>query len=327
MSVTPSWTNGLSKQEQLWLSFLRYSLVPPQFPREMLHTRLIVRNEREYMQVCRERWNSDCFAAIYTDWQRQNNMIDTIFLEKDYDDLIEANADHEKLTSFFKLSGIWARTNFSGRRSYHYYIDLPPTKLANPGEAIRRWIHKLPVKFDPNVVGDLARMGRIPGTLHSMTGLFCVPVNSPVNVQATISLENVFVQEVIPNLGLANELKGMKLPPRASGKIEVLEGGGGLAPPCIISTINFALNTGKCGHAWRIHLGAYLLRKFGNQVAFNFFKDTCEDFNPAVSKYNLEWLTKRNFKSYKCSRAKEMGICPLQPHEVCAFYPSLNWHL
>lgn len=320
------------KQKELWLSFLRYGLVPPQFPREMLHTRLRVKSEREYLDVLKQRWRTDCFTSVYTDWQREEKILDTIFLENDYENLEDANKDHEKLMSFFKIHGIWTRTNFSGRRSYHYYIDIPPTRLENPGDAIRSWVDSLPVKFDPVIEGNISCMARIPGTLHSSTGLFCIPINSPVDIGSTIDLNNARIQETIPNIGIANLLKGFKLRDDKSepyNKMKILSGGttGAKIPPCIVSIINFAANTGQCGHAWRIHLGSYLLKAYGEEMATNLFKDICSDFSQGTTSYHLKWLAKRNWNCYKCSRAKEIGICPLAENEVCSFYPSLNWHI
>jgi len=329
MSEQANSISSSPKQEEIWLSFLRYGLVPPQFPREMLWSRLKVRSEKQYLDVLRQCWRGDSFCSVYTDWQRRNGVIDTIFLENDYDNLEDANKDHEKLMTHFNMLGIWARRNFSGRRSYHYYIDIPPTKLDFPGDALRNWATSLPIRFDCVIEGNISSLARVPGTLHPETGLFCIPINSPIEMGATISLENVKIQEVVPNIGLANILKGIPPPKPSKRENKIISGGvGGFTiPPCIISIINFTKNTGECGHAQRIHLGTYLMKVYGKETALGFFKELCTDFKLSSTSYQLSWLEKHKWNCYRCSRAKEMGICPLPEDEVCKFYPSINAYI
>jgi len=314
-------------QRNLWLSLLRYGLVPPQFPREMQTSRMLVNNERQYINVIEKAGFTDCFTAVYTDWQKRNSVVDTIFLETDYSTRDEADKKHEEILSWFRQKGIHVRTLFSGRRSYHYYIDFPPTKVSDFKASVLNWVANIPGDFDPAVVGNLAQMARIPGTLHGATGLFCVPVNSIATSEKCTELFGSSVQIIIPNPIVAEELLGIKISshsPRKSlleSKIE-----NGAVPPCILAIMRFAKNTGQASHQQRLHLTAYLLKVIGPQASLEFFKETMSDFRAQYSAYQIEYLRKREWGCYKCETARMNGLCPLQ-NTRCSFYPSINWHI
>ena len=294
-------------------------------------SRLLVRNEREYASVIENSNATNCFSSVYTIWQRKNNVPDSLFLETDYSSRDVADEKHEVIMTYFRTRGYHVRVNFSGRRSYHYYLDFLPTKMVNFGDRVRNWVKEIPGDFDKSVVGDLSQMARIPGTIHGSTGLFCVPINSVANSVFCTNLSQVRIPEIIPNHGLVKELSHIKVPKmKAVTKIRAdLLGTSDtkVIPPCILSSMNYAKNTGLCPHFMRLHLAAYLLKTTGLKTTFNFFKDTMKDVIPHFTQYQLNYMIKRNWFCFKCDRAKGLGICPLSMDKVCYFYPSINWHL
>jgi hypothetical protein len=291
--------------------------------------RVTVHNERQYLEIIRQTWRENCFYGVFSEMQKKERIFDTVYLEQDYSSMMEANKDYDVLTSHFKMQGIVARTYFSGRRSYHYFVDFPPIKITNFKEKVRTWAASLPIKFDTDVVGDTGRMTRLPGSQHEKTHLFCVPVNSVVNPSSCVDLTNVKVPDIVPNILFGNMLKDLKAETQVTMGVphpEIVVKGGPL-PPCVLSIMRMAVNTGQCDHNARLHVGTYLLRTEGKKAAYNFFKASVTDFNHQTTTYNLNWLIEHDWHCYVCSRAKEFGLCPLESGKVCNFYPSINWHL
>jgi len=291
--------------------------------------RVTVHSEKQYLDIIRQTWRENCFYAVYSEYQKDCKVYDTIYLEQDYLSLERANRDYDIFLSFLKLRGILPRVYFSGRRSYHYFIDFPPLKIINFKEKVKTWVKTLPISFDVDVIGDTGRMTRVPGSMHETTKLFCVPVNSPVNPKSCVDLEGVKIPEIMPNAPFGMMLRDLKADThsgiQAKEEIETTKEGG-IIPPCIASIMKIAVNTGKCEHHARLHVGTYLLRTEGKEAAYNFFK-SMTDFNHQTTIYNLQWLMEHDWHCYVCSRAKELGMCPLEGGKVCTYYPSINWSL
>lgn len=79
-------------------------------------------------------------------------------------------------------------------------------------------------------------------------------------------------------------------------------------------------NTGELDHIQRLQMANFLLRVWGYEKTFNYFKKYAKDFNEQYTEYQLKYILKRNLKLYRCRRMMEMGFCP----EKCKYFPTLN---
>src|SRR3989304_742305 len=74
----------LALYKEAWKAFLRVSLVPQQFPREMMKYRTLAKNEDDYLKILADNFGrSDCFVAMYSNPQIKASAFDSIFFEVD----------------------------------------------------------------------------------------------------------------------------------------------------------------------------------------------------------------------------------------------------
>lgn len=149
-----------------------------------------------YVQAIRGAQARNCFITIYAFDPRfakrknyQLAIIDALFFEFDCAfNLMLAAVDARKLVSTLQKFRCRPRIYFSGGKGFHILPDFPEVKLDHPRETLKRFgeglIQKLDLRTaDLRVIGDLARLSRIPGTLN--TGackrwgepLWCAPLS------------------------------------------------------------------------------------------------------------------------------------------------------
>jgi len=342
--------------EDGWRSFLRFDLVPLQFPREMMKNRRVVKSLDEYLEVLRRSWDKDdCFVSLYSLPQIKEKVIDTIFLEVDGDlkcpycnhtlttkddvnpfkricpthgavypiaDLKSANERANLLIRFFKKKGWYSRRYFSGFKGYHFYIDIEPVKLKNPGAAIRKVLRDIPPVVDFHVLGDIRRMVRVPFTKHPVTGLFCYPVFSEASFEDAIAPElHIPIRRIndLSTLLLEADEEVSELPTIVGeDKVE-------LFPPCIVEGLAKLKEEGALSHAHRLHLAAFLCRSgFSIDNIVSLFK-SASDFRYDLTLYHVTKIAEGGMKCYTCERAYQLNICPLGAKRwMCRWYPSIN---
>lgn len=117
----------------------------------------------------RERHESAIFDSIFFD-------IDSETYDGARDDVVNL---HEK---WLKVHGIKAQIFFSGMKGFHVIIPFKPFKSKLMKKILKRIqkniTEQVGLKFvDPRVWGDLARILRVPMTIHTKSGLYCRPVS------------------------------------------------------------------------------------------------------------------------------------------------------
>lgn len=343
--------------KEAWTNFLRHDLVPQQFPREMMLYRKTVASLDEYLDILSTQFDkANCYVSLYSNPQREQGVIDTIFFEVDGDrlcprcdavltqkdkihpykmvcqkhgsvypviDLADAHDRAETLRRYFKKLRLYARRYFSGRRGYHFYIDIEPIKLKNPGWAIKQVFKDAPAGIDFSVLGDIRQMVRVPFTQHAATGFFCYPVFS------TASFEEALNPEVhIPirqTNDLAAELSAADTTIPVYPDIVGEMGESKLFPPCIVDGLVKLQERRELSHPHRFHLAAFLSgRGFSVDTAVSLFRGA-SDFRLQQTKYQVEKIAQGSMKCYGCERAHNLKICPLGPKRwQCPFWPSVN---
>lgn len=127
---------------------------------------------------------ANCYSTVYMfeeldesdNWRKKPDyntaIIDRVFLDFDGDNAFEnMKIVHEKLLK----ENIKHHVNFSGN-GYHIFIYTEKNELKYKKLALARYAISLTDDQDMQVVGDIARLVRIPNTLHLGTKLYCINI-------------------------------------------------------------------------------------------------------------------------------------------------------
>jgi hypothetical protein len=108
--------------------------------------------------------------------------VDKILLELDAPDLEASYREMQRMYAFLSVNfGAEPRIYFSGRRSFHVYVDFLPLVLHAPEEALGDFARRL-----QKAVGGLhldfqvfakRHVSRLPWTVNEKTGSLCLPVS------------------------------------------------------------------------------------------------------------------------------------------------------
>ena len=255
----------------------------------------------EYVTDCMK-LNIECYSSVFSKWQIENNIFDTIFL--DVDDVAFA----EIVRGVLEKSNLYAREYCSGR-GYHFYIDFPQTKLINYKYAVRRFVSEildLSDYVDMHVVGDIRRMARVPLTYNSRAG----------------KMMSVISDECFLNRKVAGILESLRMVDSVTAEyeqkiVDVFKSD--KLPPCIEKLIEHIVGTGELDHQERLILSTYLLRNFSFEDVKRLMM-LCNDYREDKTEYQLRWLIENSYEPYSCRRVKELGVCPLKGR-VCEWFP------
>jgi hypothetical protein len=309
-----------------WIKFLRYELVPIQFPRDMFISRIKVRNLAEYLWLLSKYyWNTDCYVALYSDYQIKNNLFDTIFIDIDGRDKQEALEKLVRIQTPLGRQGISYRVYFSGRKGFHVYIDFPPTELKHPSYTMTQFLKQFK-SIKGECVGDVRRLVRVPYTVNQGTGLFMYQVNPEVNLKECISPPPSYPRQI--NYQLPEILKKIdeNCPPDyyAPWKVAELDVP---VPLCIVEMIHTLKSTGELAHQGRLHISSFLLRSgISRSEIRQLFEMYAKDYKYKVTEYQLKKIEEGKLKCFGCRKLAILGLCPLGKMEQkkCPYYPSVE---
>lgn len=151
------------------------------FPRQVGVKRNLVKNRQEFLNwVNNYQGVKHCYFSVYA---LRHGGFEDAYMDKVYFDFDGENAQDDVLALSDRLvqEGHQHLITFSGRKGFHLYIfttgykDLQHTKGALHN-AHTHYISELGIDVDDHVVGDIARVSRVPNTVHLKSGNYCVPV-------------------------------------------------------------------------------------------------------------------------------------------------------
>jgi len=301
-----------------------------------------VYNNEQYLIYLQKHWNDrDCYAALLSDYQVENQIVDRIFFEFDEKDDYERARKGKIIYYCLRSLRITPYILFSGNRSYHYHLFFDPIKLENPKERIRSWVKSLPLDFlDMQVVGDLRRLTRIPYTFNTSSKKMCVAVpNSifelPVDeiVRITKRLADAWTLLINPeypnNVSLVESLLNIEIEKRESLLRRGFDLDDDQFPFCIKEILRELKQTGELSHVKRFHFAAFSNRiNSPIEEVHRIFKMYCRDYSERKTDYQLKRIYGKNMKCYTCENAEVNQICPLGTlRKKCLWYPSINLYL
>jgi hypothetical protein len=328
---------GLKEYKEMWKFHLRPWSKIPLFPRDISSrntlttivngvekptplNRSTVINEQQYLQSLSSVYKKkDCYVSVFSDWQIQNRIFDTIYLEFDAHDenanmMAELMLNKHMLDKKLKKLKIGYRYFFSGR-GFHYYLDFEPSYMKDYKSTVLDFLEKKKLidLVDTSVL-ECARISRIPYTKHLRTGNFSVYIRDDTKPKdiLPISKDNQIIVDVCKNLKPTQILDYLDLdiePPETNGSDVYSNGYDGWYPECVINIMEKILINKHATHDERKHLAGYLLRFGLNEYEIvEYFKNTT-DFN---RDYALDQIRSLGHSGYSCRNVRLLfkDLCP-----------------
>jgi len=255
----------------------------------------------------------EAYVSVYSDYQINHNIADTIFIDLDGDNGFEKL--EKEVVKLGELP-LKHRVYFTGGRGFHVFVDFSPTIITDLRGAADEIVDivgsttgaDLDDYIDRHPLGDKSRMCRVPYTFHENT-----------KKQMTLLWESG-TQDIAAQL---HKKFGKKRIP-VSSKISVFDISLVKFPPCIEMCIELLRLTGELPHEARLFLATYLLKSgFTMDEVHQIFK-LANDYDYRKTQYQLDYIVKRKMRCYSCIKLKRLNICPVK-YAKCEFYPNVEW--
>lgn len=106
-----------------------------------------------------------------------NAVIDKVFFDLDGEGLDKPLQDLKKLIAYCQTRKLKFCMVFSGKKGFHFYIFCKETKNRLLLKNCQEYLTKiLGINVDRHIVGDVARISRVPNTWHLTGGRYCIPI-------------------------------------------------------------------------------------------------------------------------------------------------------
>ena len=200
---------NLDRLSSQWVRHLRSA--EDAFPRDVNIPRVKVNSLDEYRAVLNFSYLKDCYVSVYSKRQISEKTMDTLFIDID-----SQNFTHT-LWQLREIKRSWnnVRAYMSGAKGFHLWLDIPSTPrdsftkrglldFLNRGSGLSY--------VDPAPLLDIQRVSRIPYTVNSKTGLWCVPIDPLTDTIETITARAIDpfsdfkVIEVKPSTALRDDI-------------------------------------------------------------------------------------------------------------------------
>jgi hypothetical protein len=212
---------------------------------------------------------------------------------------------------------------FSGFKGFHVYVWLWSLVEVEKGRELqaKQIYKKLQEKLlkglkyetlDPQVIGDIKRLARVPYSRHEKTGAFCLPLT--LQMQSLQILPSALEGYRNHGLGLGvfqnvtKELQKPKLKRSIHVKKAILRLSSGSVRPCIEVALQTNLHE-KSGHLMRLAIATeYLNRGYTIENVVQLFQDQT-DFNESKTRYFVEDAQRKGYNPFKCETIQTLGFC------------------
>lgn len=293
------------------------------FPREMgLYRGLAVSSGDIFTYLISQKY-VDCYASLFSYSQIDMKVYDAVFLDID-----GSYSDLKKVIDILDREGLPRTVYFSGR-GFHVFCYFQPTRIVNYNWRVRQWASEVGLigeekLVDVNVLGDARRMVRIPYTINSKTGLYCIPIDEDDDYETI--LKNASDEHYVKKIKIEYSDLGerlLKYPERQKNVNHVNSEMNDFPPLplCISKIVDEMIVRRHLEHEKRLLLGTFLLKFMDVQRAAKVF-NILDDFSESYTEYQLEWLKKNNYQPFSCKRIKEeLKLCN---GERCIYYPFIG---
>jgi hypothetical protein len=222
-----------------------------------------------------------------------------------------------------KYYGVRSLLVFSGRKGYHVHAWLWQTIEVRPNQevwakAIYKTLQDKLLKglhyetLDPEVLGDIKRLARVPYTVHEKSSQICIPLteNREKLWLPGSSLEEYRRKGLGPDLFQA-VVKEVKTEERIRQKLQALrkrEGKkyvGKEVRPCIEAV----LQNPDLTHKMRVALVAEYHKAGLSQDEIETLFTTRPDYEAKRTKYQISHILRGGYSPFRCSTIQTLGFC------------------
>lgn len=221
-----------------------------------------------------------------------------------------------------KYYGVRSLPIYSGRRGYHVHVWLWQTiEIRSTQEVWAKAIYKtLQDKLlkglrygtlDPEVLGDIKRLARVPYTIHEKSGQLCIPLTEKREKLWLLgnSLEDYRRKGIGQDLFQA-VVKEVQAEERIRAKIQAFQKTRNEKPrkgvrPCIEA----ALHSPNITHKMRVCIVAEYLRAGLSQGEIERLFMTRQDYDSKRAEYQVNHVIKGGYSPFRCSTIQTLGFC------------------
>ena len=286
--------------------------------------RIFLNNRSEFLRYVeeREKLGEPCYLSVQRFKARnQPCAIEKVYFDFDCKENVskawkEALDFAEKTIKYYHVLPLIC---FSGGKGYNVYCFLQKPLEFNPeNEELAKQVYSMLQNMllkgckyetcDPQVLGDIKRLSRVPFTRHQKTGKICQPVSFTHRFLERIDLE-VFreygISEGLIQMAI-RKVKEKNL--REKGGKSAFSGKNSKVRPCIREALNKPLE-GENGHLMRLAIAVeYLNKGYGVEEVVPLFKNQ-PDFKPEKTRYYVLDAKKKAYKPFKCETIRKLGFC------------------
>lgn len=151
------------------------------YPRQVGTKRRTVQNTSE-LQKWLDTYTGikNCYVSLYHLENRsfRNTEVDKVYFDFDEDDAVE---DARRLSDYLFEKGLKHTVVFSGNKGFNVYLFTKGYEHVNLTKDCLINVHRhfqdeLGISNDEQIIGDIARISRVPNTLHLKSQKWCRPI-------------------------------------------------------------------------------------------------------------------------------------------------------
>jgi len=207
---------------------------------------------------------------------------------------------------------------FSGGKGYNSYCFLQKPLEFNPeneefAKQVYSTLQDMLLKgcryetCDPQVLGDIKRLSRVPFTKHQITGKTCQPVSLSHQFLEKIDLETYREYGISENL-IQRAIRKVQKKARKKELKNVFSIRNNKVRPCISEALKQPLE-GERGHLIRLAIAVEFLNKgYSVDQIVPLFQGQ-RDFKTSKTRYYVEDAKRKGYKPFKCSTIRRLGFC------------------
>lgn len=328
--------------KEFWKAHLRPWNKLPLFPRDMSFRKELTRivkgkeipvklkrnsviSEKQYMASLGSAFDTqDCYVQVFSDWQMEKNIFDTLFFEidvggKDYDvdDILKDLAlEHMIIKQALDKRDIAFRHFYTAGRSVHYYLDFEPVFIYDYRTTAMKFLKDIGIldMIDTSVL-EPARISRVPCTKHLKTNRFAVYFDElDIDLIREASMVNKILIGPVTSRAESKILDYLDLDIKPTRRLTsdatYKERYEDWYPECVIRIMERLMVNQYATHEERRHLVGYLKRfRFEDEEIAEFFKNV-NDFQWDFTMDQIRSLTGHSNFSCRNLRLQTKNLCP-----------------
>ena len=328
--------------KDFWKAHLRPWSKLPLFPRDMSFRKELtvivdgkerpaplnrsrVISEKQYQASLGSAFDTqDCYVQVFSDWQIEKNIFDTLFFEidvggKEYDvdDILKDLAfDHMMIKQALDKRDIAYRFLYTAGRSIHYYLDFEPEFIYDYRTTAMKFLKDIGIlDLVDTAVLEPARISRAPFAKHLKTNRFAVYFDEfDIDLIREASIVNKILVESVTSRAESKILDYLDLdvkPTRRKLSDTVYKNRyEDWYPECVIRIMERLMVNQYATHEERRHLVGYLKRfRFEDEEIAELFKNT-NDFHWDYTMDQIRSLTGHSNFSCRNVRLQTKDLCP-----------------